>query len=424
MQPHSSFPSPLPAPFSKNVRLITGATGFLGKRLLSALRPTQENPVICLVRAKDAADARQRGASITSNQHVLWLRGDIQERQLGLNSATWHSLAGAVQEIFHSAASVDFNLPLAEAHAINVDGTARLLGLAETALYQGGFRRLHHVSTAYASGRTSGDVTADCLPADEARNFRNTYERTKARAERLLRTQRQVPVSIYRPSIIAGNTTDGRTDNWNVLYAPMRQIHRNQLPVMPKGGAGYVDCVGVDYVANGIAHLASLPAPVCAAFHLTAGNTCFNVNEFANACVETCKSADANYVGECKVVLPLEWRRLKLSVAAAARLPKTIKGRAARSRRAAKLAQRALKGFSPYEPYTQVNTRFDNLKECKLLAAANIEMPPWSLYLQRIIRYALAVDFGNRIIESAGQPKMTNQAIGHTPKPKLDLVVG
>ncbi len=424
MQPHSSFPSPLPESFTKNVRLITGATGFLGKRLLIALRPTQENPVICLVRAKDAADARRRGASITSNRHVMWLRGDIQETQLGLNDATWHSLAGAVQEIFHSAASVDFNLPLDEAHAINVDGTARLLGLAEAALYQSGFRRLHHVSTAYASGRSSGTVTADCLPADEARNFRNTYERTKARAERLLRTQRNVPVSIYRPSIIAGNTTDGATDNWNVLYAPMRQIHRNQLPVMPKGGAGYVDCVGVDYVANGIAHLASLPAPVCAAFHLTAGNSCFNVSEFANACVQTCKNADADYEGECNIVLPLEWRRLKLSVAAAARLPKAIKGRAARARRKAKLAQRALKGFSPYEPYTQVNTSFDNQHERKLLAEANIEMPPWSLYLQRIIRYALAVDFGNRVIGSSAQAQTANKATKHASRPKLDLVVG
>lgn len=424
MQPHSSFPSPLPKPFSKNVRLITGATGFLGKRLLVALRPTQENPVICLVRAKDADDARRRGASISSNRHVMWLRGDIQETQLGLNDATWHALAGAVQEIFHSAASVDFNLPLEEAHAINVDGTARLLNLAETALYQGGFRRFHHVSTAYASGRTCGTVTANCLPGDEARNFRNTYERTKARAERLLRTQRQVPVSIYRPSIIAGNTTDGTTDNWNVLYAPMRQIHRNQLPVIPKGGAGYVDCVGVDYVAKGIAHLASLPAPVCAAFHLTAGSSCFNVNEFINACVEICKKADTNYVGECKVVLPLEWRRLKLTVAAAARLPTAIKGRAARSRRRAKLAQRALKGFAPYEPYTQVNTSFDNQHERRVLADANIEMPPWSLYLQRIIRYALAVDFGNRVMGSGAQPQTARVATCVAKKPKLDLVVG
>lgn len=424
MQPHSSFPSPLPEPFTKNVRLITGATGFLGRRLLIALRPTQENPVICLVRAKDAADARRRGASISCNRNVMWLRGDIQETQLGLNDATWYALAGAVQEIFHSAASVDFNLPLDEAHEINVDGTTRLLDLAETALYQGGFRRLHHVSTAYASGRTAGSVNADCLPADEARNFRNTYERTKARAERILRTQRQVPVSIYRPSIIAGNTTDGATDNWNVLYAPMRQIHRNQLPVMPKGGAGYVDCVGVDYVAKGIAHLASLPAPVCAAFHLTAGNSCFNVNEFANACVEICKNADAGYVGECKVILPLEWRRLKLSVAAAARLPKAIKGRAARTRRKAKLAQRALKGFSPYEPYTQVNTSFDNQQVCKVLTAANIEMPPWSLYLHRIIRYAIAVDFGNRTIGSTAQPQTAPAANRTTQKPKLDLVIG
>lgn len=424
MQSNLSFPSPLPKPFTQNARLLTGATGFLGKRLLEALKPNKASPVICLVRAKDAPDARRRGASISNNRHVLWLRGDIQEHQLGLNTATWHTLAGAVQEIFHSAASVEFSLPLLEAHAINVEGTARLLALAEAALHQNGFRRFHHVSTAYASGRTSGPVNADCLPADEARNFRNTYERTKARAERILRLQRQVPVSIYRPSIIAGNTTDGATDNWNVLYSPMRQMHRNQLPVVPKGGAAYVDCVGVDYVANGIAHLATLHQPVCASFHLTTGATCFNVSEFVNACIQTCKSQDASYASECRVVLPLEWRRLKLGVAAAARLPKNIKGRAARARRQAKLAQRRLKSFAPFEPYTQVNTRFDNHSEQQTLAAANIVMPPWALYLQRIIRYAVKVDFGNHPMGSCHQAHRSPPAATLVQKPKLDLVVG
>lgn len=417
MQPNSSFPSPLPQAFGARARLLTGATGFLGKRLLETLKPTRTSPVICLVRAKDAADARRRGASITNNPNVLWLRGDIQEKQLGLNTPTWYAVAGAVQEIFHSAASVDFNLPLDQAQAINVDGTARLLDLAETALQQSGFRRLHYVSTAYASGRTPGIVNAHNLPSDEGRNFRNTYERTKARAERLLREQRQVPVSIYRPSIIAGNTTDGATDNWNVLYSPMRQIHRNQLPVMPKGGAAYVDCVGVDYVARSIAYLATLHQPVCAAFHLTTGRDCFNVAEFANACVQTCKSEDADYQGDCQIALPLQWRRLKLGVAASARLPKSIKGPAARARRQAKLAQRSLKGFAPYEPYTKVNTQFDNRIEQQALAAANIIMPPWSLYLQRIIRYAIAVDFGNRPATTTNCCKQAKQ------RPALDLVV-
>ena len=202
------------------VIVLTGSTGFLGSHLLQRLLERDGRRIVCLVRAESADGARQRGVaafeesnqrSLTPSeaQRIRWQRADLEEARCGMSTIRWQALADEVTEIFHCAASTRFDLPLDEAQRINVDGVIHLHALAAAAARHHAFGRFHHVSTAYASGRTSGLVGPDHLPTDRARNFRNTYERTKARAERFLRAQADVAVTIYRPSIVAGDSVSG-----------------------------------------------------------------------------------------------------------------------------------------------------------------------------------------------------------------------
>ena len=78
--------------------------------------------------------------------------GDLVAPALGLSDATREQLATEVDEIVHCGASVSFELPLRESRAINVAGTARVLGLAEACAERGGLRRMTYVSTAYVAG--------------------------------------------------------------------------------------------------------------------------------------------------------------------------------------------------------------------------------------------------------------------------------
>ena len=375
--------------FTAGSILVSGATGFVGRALLATLRKRHDRQIICLVRAPDDAVARERGRAVTVDPRVLWLRADLEQEQLGLDPGTWRALGKAIHEIFHCAASVKFNLPLEQAQRINVDGTRRLLDLAQAGCRQGTFRRFHHISTAFVAGRRKGAVEADFLPDDRATNFRNSYERTKARAERMLRQQTQVDVSIYRPSIVAGHSTTGKTDNWNVLYAPMRLISRGRLPVVPKSGAGLVDCVGVDYVAEGIVELASRAQRGLNSYHLTMGRRALTVEEFAAGCVLGCREYDSSYRGQCSVIGPLRWAAVKAGIRLAARAPRL----APRVRCWGKLGQRSLRCLEPYEPYAEVGTAFVNDFESGVLAAAGIAMPNSLQYLSRIVRYALRVSF-------------------------------
>jgi long-chain acyl-CoA synthetase len=270
--------------------LLTGATGFVGGQLLLRLLASDDRRLVCLVRAASDLEAAQRGEQtlirLLAGRHVAsavrriaWVRGDVEHPDLGMSPDARRMLARSIEEIYHCAASTRFDLPLADARRINVAGTIAIHDLAVDAASQGPFRRLHHVSTAYAAGRIRGPVGPDHLPADDPRRFRNTYERTKASAERFLRGARRVPTTIYRPSIIVGDSRDGRTASWNVVYFPMRLMARGRLPIAPHGGRALLDCVPVDYVVDGIRALGARDDGAGATFHLTAGRAALRVRE-------------------------------------------------------------------------------------------------------------------------------------------------
>lgn len=372
--------------------LLTGATGFVGGRLLEGLLQRTRRPIICLIRARDPCDAHHRGWAVTSDSRVRFVCADLTQKNLGMDKNTWCALARSVGEIYHCAASVEFDLPLETSCAINVDGTRRLLKLADAARAVGGFTRFHHVSTAYVAGKLASRVDANYLPPDDPENFRNTYERTKACAERLLREQSRVPVTIYRPSIIAGDTQTGETDAWNVLYQPMRMIHRGQLPILRMGGPGRLDLVGVDYVVNGILTLAELDAGPIASYHLTSGHRHLNVEQFARISVEQCRNHDPQSSARCRIVNPKQWLLLRFAAQAAQRAPCTF----AELRRWGEFVARGLQRFSVFEPYTEVETIFDSRSEGRILTRAGVRMPGPQEYLRLIADYAIGADFGSR----------------------------
>lgn len=393
---------------------VTGATGFVGGQLLVRLLGQTDSKIVCLIRADSVLGAEERGRKCLSEllgdratavQHrVRWVRADLEQFHLGCSRATWATLAREVTEIYHCAASVSFDLPLDEAHRINVAGTRHIFDLAcDAHTAQGSFRRFHHVSTAYVAGVTRGRVSPGFLPSDRAGNFRNTYERTKARAERLLAGQgkrRGIPVSIYRPSIVAGRTTDGATDNWNVLYVPMRMGVRGQLPVFRQAGRQLVDSVGVDFVVDGMIELGRLDSAAGAIFathHLTAGASAFTVADLMSVTYERSVAHDGYKPSNVKMLGAAQWRALTIAVQAAARAPKRV----GRIRRTARLAARSLDKCQVYIPYTGVNTVFDASRDHELLRWADITMPAGLTYLQTIVGYALATDFGKNLQSAA-----------------------
>jgi nucleoside-diphosphate-sugar epimerase len=247
--------------------LLTGATGFLGMEVLLRLLETgDEEEVVALVRGADQREADARlgaaldlvGAPRDQRHRVRAVRGDLTGPAPVAPADT--------TAIVHCAASVSFGLPLDEARAINVEGTRRVLDLAQGLA---GLERVVHVSTAYVAGRHAGRFRERDLWVGQ--EFRNTYERTKAEAEALVRERAgDLPAVVVRPSIVVGESSSGWTPAFNVIYPALRAFARGLLRELPVRRNARVDLVPVDYVADAIVHALCAPDPP-PVLHTTAG---------------------------------------------------------------------------------------------------------------------------------------------------------
>lgn len=241
--------------------LLTGGTGFLGMETLARLIDRDER-VLVLVRAEDDAGANERLSGVMARLYdeapaaaarVQAVRGDLLADGLGLSARDRAHLLANVDRIVHCAASISFELPLADARAVNVGGVQGVVQLARDIAAGGQLRQLLHVSTAYVSGRHAGRFGEDDLELGQ--EFRNTYERSKHEAEVLLRAAAELPLAVVRPSIVVGHRASGWTPVFNVIYWPIRAFERGLLDEVPARPDSIVDYVPVDYVADGIVAL-------------------------------------------------------------------------------------------------------------------------------------------------------------------------
>jgi thioester reductase-like protein len=248
--------------------LMTGATGFVGMELLRRFIERGDRRIHALVRAADDEAAAER---LPAHARLSAVAGDIEQPGLGLSEENRERLAQDVTTVVHCAASVSFDLSLEESRRVNVDGTRNVVDFAQRCRR---LERLTYVSTAYVAGEPRGLFREDQL--DVGQRFRNTYERSKFEAERMIRSKAAgLPLQILRPSIVVGDSRTGRTSSFNVLYGPLKALARGRIPAIPARRSSPVDIVPVDYVADRAYELVT-DGPD-GTFHLVAGRNATTV---------------------------------------------------------------------------------------------------------------------------------------------------
>jgi fatty acid CoA ligase FadD9 len=221
----------LPGPTAEvRTVLLTGATGFLGRYLaLEWLERMDlvDGKVICLVRAKDDAAARERLDQTFDSgdpellahyrdlaaEHLEVLAGDKGEANLGLDQQTWQRLADTVDLIVDPAALVNHVLPYSQLFGPNALGTAELIRIALTTK----IKPFVYVSTiGVGAGIEPGKFTEDgdirvispTRKVDDS--YANGYSNSKWAGEVLLREANdlcRLPVSVFRCDMILADTT-------------------------------------------------------------------------------------------------------------------------------------------------------------------------------------------------------------------------
>lgn len=219
--------------------LMTGFPGFLGSALLPRLLARRAGTeAVCLVQQRHATLARSRVKELEvthpdTSGRIRLVVGDITAPDLGL-PATERARLDDVTEVWHLAAVYDLAVPPAVARRVNVDGTANVLLFCRE---QPRLRRLQYVSTCYVSGRYPGEFAEDSL--EEGQVFRNHYEQTKYDAELLVRKAMAdgLPVTVYRPGIVVGDSATGATQKYDGPYFLATFLQRQaRLAVVPALG--------------------------------------------------------------------------------------------------------------------------------------------------------------------------------------------
>ncbi len=170
---------------------ITGASGFLGRCLLSGLDPANFQKITCLTRSMLAI----RPADID------WLRGNLAD------TAAYSAALSGVDCVLHLAAATG-KLPPKEYFAVNVEGTRRLVEQCKLA----GVQNFLFVSS---------------IAAGFPDQTRYPYAQSKVQAEEIVRAS-GLQFAIVRPTLVFGPGS--------AVFAGLAKLAA--LPVIPVFGNG------------------------------------------------------------------------------------------------------------------------------------------------------------------------------------------
>jgi len=245
--------------------LLTGATGFLGCRILERLLADGHCDVVCHVRGDNADAATRRLWDHLANQKIFVdesqrrrvrvVVGDLACPQLGIKPADFTELSKHVGRVIHCAAGVDSLSTYHELRPSNVIGLLEILNF----VVQCGGIRLDYMSTLSVFAGTDSccgcHLETDSLP--ETKWVYGGYAQSKWAAEVLLHQfLLQYPsmaqqIAVYRLGLLTADTRTGLTPSRDVLTMTVRGFCKRNCVPDPLPDICF-DMTPVDFAARAI----------------------------------------------------------------------------------------------------------------------------------------------------------------------------
>ena len=197
------------------------------------------------------------------------IAGDVCQPNLGLNEAEYSSLAEKTTHIIHTAADWRL-LPLDELRKTNVQGTANVIAFAKEANKHHPFRTvITYFHLLMLQEAATGTISEDQLT--DQYGFFTDYERSKYEGEQLVQAAKtELPISVFRPSMVVGDSKTGAIKTFNTFYFPLRLYLTGKMRFMPVSRSLRINMVPVDYVAKAVAQLTFEPKAEGKTFHVVA----------------------------------------------------------------------------------------------------------------------------------------------------------
>lgn len=273
---------------------LTGATGLIGSYLLKILLQNGHK-VFVLVRNSVDKNANERVIDVLNfwdkeiyqqyQENLTVLKGDITDNNLDLSEKDLSVLRSNVEEIFHCAAAIVFNLPLEKIRTLNLDGTRNVLNISLSCMK---LKKVNHLSTVYICGDYNGFFKQTDLNVGQ--KFNTNYEQSKFEAEKLIEEYRAkgLWVDIYRPALVMGELTTGKTFQFKHAYQFLQLATSGIFNSLPLEGAK-LNFVPVDFVAEFIYNISCLAKERNQNYHAFPLESSFFISDFLTCALKVIK---------------------------------------------------------------------------------------------------------------------------------------
>ena len=355
--------------------LMTGAWGGVGAHLLPRLleaRPGVRFFLLLRAGGDPAGDAIRLNklldygnVSAEDRARITVISGDVTLGDLGIGKQL-PALAEQISEVFHLAALTRLEGSLESTCRVNVTGTRNVVDFCRGAARSGGFERLHHVSTAYVCGNRTGRILESEL--DVGQDFANAYERSKFEAElEVWRCQDALPVSLYRPSIVVGDSNSGRAHGLQGFGQAIVAVATGAVKALYFAAETLIDVVPVNFVTAAICRLSGDRRAVGCALHLVSGAGACTVSELVDECMEA--------INGCRRAQGLR----------ALQIPALL-GKVGALREPHSRVRELIRSLAPYGSTERM---FDTSQSERLLDGTGIRAPGPRSYLGNVVRFAV-----------------------------------
>jgi short-subunit dehydrogenase len=231
---------------------VTGATGFIGRHLIEALL-RRDGTIYVLVREGSRGRLDELIDRWGAGDRIVPVVGDLSKTALGVEG-----FDEKIDHLFHLAAIYDVEASEEAMMRANVDGTRHVVEFANA----NNVGMFHHTSSIAVAGDWRGPWLETMF--DEGQGHPHAYHRSKFESEKLVREQARVPLRVYRPGIVVGDSRTGEMDKIDGPYYAFKLIQRLRyaLPqwfplIGPEGNP--LNLVPVDFVAKAMDQIAHLP---------------------------------------------------------------------------------------------------------------------------------------------------------------------
>ncbi len=262
--------------------LLTGATGNLGSRTLVELLDTTDAAAILLVYAESDDAAKTAVTEVlhfwdrvysTYADRLLILASDLTKPDLGLSPKDYATVANRTTHLIHCAANFKLDLSLTDARASILGATQNLVTLVTSTSQTDTFKRFNYISSLDAGGARSGPVPEAFVPST-TKKFLNTYQQAKAEAEDYLytlSTTKAFPITVYRPSMLVGDSTTGQIINGQSLYHIINDMFLNPASSVLPGKQFRIDPIPINIIATALVHMYDAAETEGRVFNLVSG---------------------------------------------------------------------------------------------------------------------------------------------------------